>query len=349
MKTRTKLLSIAIAFLIGISALSIFPHRAKSATSGLIGYWKFDEGNGDTAYDSAGTNNGIIRGVPAWTTGIAGEALRFDGAQNNYVALSSQLSVNDAMTVEAWVYPEFDPANAAAYPQQFGDAGRQIVRKSSVGDDTFFIGFYSGYYLNHTNPVPYIQTAFFYEGGGGVGIQISIPGLISQGQWYHLAATFKRNDYTRLYVNGVGKMALPTEDKPLRVSSRRLTAGQEADIVGGDPVDTPDTPQTWIGKIDEVKIYNRALTSDEVYNDFAGIEQSPFWMQWWFWTIVALGAIVVVLAYTTVHYRKKPPVSKETSAMQSNTAQRANKVCPNCGASLPADSKFCGKCGNSVE
>jgi parallel beta-helix repeat protein len=232
-----------------------------------VGYWKFDEGSGDIAYDSAGTNNGIIRGVPAWTTGIVGEALRFDGAQNNYVALSSQLNVNDAMTVEVWVYPEFDPTNPAAYPQQFGCAGRQIVRKSSVADDTFYLAFYSGYYFNQTNPVPRIQVGFYYQGGGNVGLVVSIPGLISEGQWYHLAAVFKRNDYARLYVNGVEEVSNPTEDKPLRVSSRRLTIGQEADIVGGDPVDTPSTPQTWIGKIDEVKIYNYARTAEEIWHD----------------------------------------------------------------------------------
>jgi ribosomal protein L40E len=78
-------------------------------------------------------------------------------------------------------------------------------------------------------------------------------------------------------------------------------------------------------------------------------EEIPLWMQWWFWTITALGAIVAVLAFTTVHYRKKPSVSKETSVMQSKTTQKANRVCPKCGANLPADSKFCGKCGTSLE
>jgi ribosomal protein L40E len=78
-------------------------------------------------------------------------------------------------------------------------------------------------------------------------------------------------------------------------------------------------------------------------------EEIPLWMQWWFWTMIALGAIVVVLAFTTVHYRRKPSVSKETNVMQSKTAQKANKVCPKCGANLPADSKFCGKCGTSLE
>jgi ribosomal protein L40E len=79
------------------------------------------------------------------------------------------------------------------------------------------------------------------------------------------------------------------------------------------------------------------------------LAQSLFWSQWWFLAIIGLGAIVIVLAFTTVHYRKKTPVSKETNVTQSKTAQKASKICPRCGANLPADSKFCGKCGTSLE
>jgi hypothetical protein len=267
------LLFAIVAALVLLAIFISMPQSIATADTQPIGYWKFDEGNGNTAYDSSGTNTGTIRGVANWTTGISSGALSFDGAQNNYVALSSQLSVTDAMTVDVWVYPEFDPTNPAKYPQPFGDAGRQIIRKSSVGDDTFFLGFYSGYYYNHTNPVPYIQASFFTQGGEGTGLSVSIPGLVSEGQWCHLIATFKRNDYARLYVNGVEEMADHTEDKPLRVSSRHLTIGQEADVVGGDPLDTPSTPQTWIGKIDEAKIYDQAILPANIvltpYSGFA--------------------------------------------------------------------------------
>lgn len=260
--------SLIVIFLLSFSMFAVFAPKANASNS-LVGYWKFDEGSGSTAHDSAGTNDGVIRGVPSWTTGIVGGALRFDGAQNDYVAMSSQLDLTDAMTVEVWVYPTFDPTNPAAYPQPLGDAGRTIIRKSSCGDDTFELGFYSGYYFNHANPVPYISAVFLYQGGGSANLEpVSIPGLISEGQWYHLVITFQRNDYARLYVNGVEEMALTTDDKPLRVSSRHLTIGQEADIVGGDPLDTPSDPQTWIGKIDEVKIYNYARTAEEILTDY---------------------------------------------------------------------------------
>lgn len=91
------------------------------------------------------------------------------------------------------------------------------------------------------------------------------------------------------------------------------------------------------------------LQSDTTLTASYVINSPPLWMQWWFWTIIALGAVLVAFAFTTVHYRKKPSVSKEKSVMQSKTTQRANKICPKCGANLPADSKFCGKCGTSLE
>lgn len=50
---------------------------------GLIAHWKFDEGEGDIAYDSAGDNDGTIYGVD-WTTGIIDGALDFDG-EDDYV------------------------------------------------------------------------------------------------------------------------------------------------------------------------------------------------------------------------------------------------------------------------
>ena len=48
--------------------------RGRNLTDGLVAHWKFDEGEGDTAYDSAGVNHGTIYGAQ-WTTGMFGSAL----------------------------------------------------------------------------------------------------------------------------------------------------------------------------------------------------------------------------------------------------------------------------------
>src|SRR3989338_5343069 len=60
---------------------------AQAQTSGLVGYWTFDEGAGTTANDSSGNNNtGTLTNGPTWTTGKIGQALNFDGV-NDYVDL----------------------------------------------------------------------------------------------------------------------------------------------------------------------------------------------------------------------------------------------------------------------
>ncbi len=75
----------------------------------------------------------------------------------------------------------------------------------------------------------------------------------------------------------------------------------------------------------------------------------PLWGQWWFWTIVGLGAITIVFALNTFRHIRKPSTPKPAIVPQNKIPSKTNKVCPNCGANLPADSKFCGKCGTSLE
>src|SRR3990167_9799803 len=61
---------------------SLFP-QTQAQTSGLVGYWTFDEGSGTTANDSSGNNNtGALINGPTWTTGKIGGALSFDGVDD---------------------------------------------------------------------------------------------------------------------------------------------------------------------------------------------------------------------------------------------------------------------------
>jgi len=73
------------------------------------------------------------------------------------------------------------------------------------------------------------------------------------------------------------------------------------------------------------------------------------WQQWWFWTIIVLSIIAVLLVFTALRYRKKALASKEIKVTPSMPTPKEYIACPNCGANLPADSKFCGKCGASLE
>jgi len=72
--------------------------------------------------------------------------------------------------------------------------------------------------------------------------------------------------------------------------------------------------------------------------------------QWLIFGIVSLGIIVaVVLVVIAIRHRKKVATPKEADALPKESISKEQQVCPNCGAILPAGSKFCGKCGNPLQ
>jgi len=76
---------------------------------------------------------------------------------------------------------------------------------------------------------------------------------------------------------------------------------------------------------------------------------TPLWAQWYLWTIIALVIATAVFAFTTYHYEGKASVRREGKSVVGKTPRMGVKTCPNCGAEFPLDSKFCGKCGASLE
>ena len=77
-----------------------------AAEPNLVGYWKFDEGTGATAYDSSGNNfNGTINGATWFNDPVQGWCLSFDGI-NDYVNIpnNTALNITRDITISAWVY-----------------------------------------------------------------------------------------------------------------------------------------------------------------------------------------------------------------------------------------------------
>ncbi|MHA1289084.1 MAG: DUF2341 domain-containing protein, partial [Candidatus Thorarchaeota archaeon] len=78
-----------------------------SLTRGLVGYWAFEEGYGQTAYDASGNgNDGTLHNGPEWTQGKVGGALSFD-EDDEYIEISDtdSLDISDAITIGAWINP----------------------------------------------------------------------------------------------------------------------------------------------------------------------------------------------------------------------------------------------------
>lgn len=81
------------------------------------------------------------------------------------------------------------------------------------------------------------------------------------------------------------------------------------------------------------------------------VEVTPPWTYLWFWAIIVLGTTTAALGYCTIrYYRKSHPIKEsEESTKISEPRKVSFRVCPKCGARLPSDSAFCGKCGSPLK
>ena len=246
-----------VGTLILIALTGMFAGVHAQGDDGLVAEWRFDEGSGSIAKDSSGNgNNGTIHGA-AWVDGKFGKALSFDG-ENDYVSVTTPLTnVENTFTMELWVYPltthEIDTESTggvsgttgqkyAIYPPQ----GYQVWRSAHHAGAGISVG---------TNGISVYEHSDFYMP----------PLLVWQGSiddWSHVCVVYE-NKQPRLYVNGILVKAGLTSNK-LHVHPGPGVGGSDRNLgsIGGGH---------WgyfKGIIDEVRIYNRALTPEEIKSHY---------------------------------------------------------------------------------
>lgn len=211
---------------------ALFSPGQSSAQTGLVAAYSFSEGAGTTVTDSSGNGNtGTISGATWTTSGKFGNALVFNGTSAKVtVPNSTSLRLTTGMTLEAWVYPTTAPK-----------AWRSVVAKNV-----------DGYYLMASTDVGNrIGTGGTWTGGNQNTIG---PSALTVNVWTHLAATFD-GAMVRLFVNGV-QVASQAQTTPLAATTGTLQ-------IGADSYPT----EFFAGRIDEVRIYNRALSVAEIVTD----------------------------------------------------------------------------------
>jgi hypothetical protein len=211
--------------------------QKESPRNGLLGEWLMNEGTSTTVHDSSGNGATMTLSgspLPLWVPGKHGTALKFDGA-NNYLTTAStkMLPSGSAMTVSGWVKlttnKNWNTVMAHAWIQR---SGTWDLFTASGGNAIF--GVYDTSQHNAT-----------------------ISGLVP-GVWYNIVGTYDGSN-ANVYVNGVA--GTPASAPGITLDT---TGGAGATVISQNP-----GTSAMNGIIDDVRIYNRALSTPEIQQLYA--------------------------------------------------------------------------------
>ena len=236
-----KFLILASMLVFSFSAFSTLA-RADIVEDGLVSYWSFDDISGDTVKDSWGDNDGTILGDPEVVEGKFGsKALRFDG-QDNYVEFPDSDSLDGMSGISVLLWANVETLSSAAGTDQ------SFINKDAAG---WGARLYRIYLDEPTNTIHWRVG----DGAGGYVVHCNGATVLEADEWYHIAGV-SDPDGAFGYVDGLedavfAGFEVPDNDTTLRIGRAHT------DNYG------------YIGVIDEVAIYDRALSADEIEQNFA--------------------------------------------------------------------------------
>ena len=212
------------------------------APSGLVSWWAAE----GSASDRAGTNHGAFINGEAFAPGEVGQAFNFWGTNHIEVPAAASLNVS-SFTIEAWIFPE------------------EVGITKPIAEYATATG-YPGVHLWLSVPAdgsPGVTPGSLYANIGSIFGPYhfgTAGGAIAAGQWTHVALTFDQpSGVAQLFVNGTNLATLnmgditPETALPLNLGYRPA----------GSPV-TENAGYHFVGKMDEVSIYSRALPNAEI-------------------------------------------------------------------------------------
>jgi len=208
----------------------------------LVAWWRAE----DNALDSAGGNHGTLLGGTDFDSGWAGRAFNFNGAA---VAVPDGIIPSTArhFTVSAWAYGN---ASSGSHVVYYGgaNAGEYIL---SQADGSFYFS------VN-------LQGFGFHSA--------SSPSTSSPGAW-HLVTGVRRGTELEIWVDGILKASTPIPDADLLIASWNPTGFPSR--IGAYHHDVAGDMNFWDGRIDEVKLFDRALAAEEIAA-LAGVAPNGF-------------------------------------------------------------------------
>jgi hypothetical protein len=203
---------------------------------GLVGHWRLDEGRTRSTADSSGNGNTgslIGAGGPSWITGIISNALRFDG-KDEYVNVpyNGTLAITADITIAAWIKREVPLAYDGVVAKTDGGTVWDYDIFFNDGDNRLT------FWSDVASPISVLST-----------------GEISDTNWHHVAVTRNGSTVT-FYFDGI---------EAGTATMNGLFANNAVPVrIGTDGPEYDEVRAAFQGGIDDVRIYNRALSTTEV-------------------------------------------------------------------------------------
>jgi hypothetical protein len=233
-----------------------------SNTAGVVGsipgidaYFSFDEGSGNTVSDTVNNRSGALTNGPSWTSGRAGGGISLDGL-NDYVLTNYSPKFNSTgFTVSLWVNPSYLPT-----PVTIGGATINLY-SNLIGDSTFDL---RAIRIAGNNKIDVLLGGLTSDVNAIRDANINL----STGSWQMITVTYDAsNKSVSIYQNGSQTFT-------------RTLSSPSADWGGNVTISKRVVVNEYLrGSIDEVRFYNRPLSSSEVSNlysmDLTQVPVSP--------------------------------------------------------------------------
>jgi hypothetical protein len=206
-----------------------------SIARGLVGWWNFDGKtvSGTRVFDASGNGNrGTLTNGPVLTEGKLGQAMQFDGSDDYVEIDGSSIVAGAPVTISAWIQNTgwTGPPNLVDH-RDTSNTGNWSVAVEGAAD-----------------------VGFWVIVGGNPQSAITTGNKFPVGQWHHLTAI---DDGTNLFIYVDGQKAVG----PTVVSGTRDTVASQPVWLGRRRT---SFQQYAAAKMDDVRIYNRALSADEI-------------------------------------------------------------------------------------
>lgn len=240
-----------------------------SSYPGLIGSYPF---NGTTNDQSASHDNGTLSGASYASDrfGQTGRALSFNGS-SNYVGIGAPvpapLQIQNEITLSAWIY-------VTGYPGS-GTLGTIVGCQHDSGNNTGYAIQLDGRTNPDSQPAP--AGHLHFQIGNGSWHTTNANQAVPLNRWVHVAATRKANEDAKIYYDGVLQPSTSLAwDGSIGYTGAEFDIGRQSDF----------SDRYFKGSLDDVQIYNRALSDVEIQR-LAEVNQTAVFNAGTSWTVIA--------------------------------------------------------------